>query len=78
MVLTLELSPPLTVGDLPTALGMLILKRLTGVSMYTEVQVMDERRRALVIANSGEGTASRATASPQFSQRSMIWSSREP
>jgi L-arabinose isomerase len=28
---------------------------LSGVAMYTEVQVMDERRRAIVIANSGEG-----------------------
>jgi L-arabinose isomerase len=44
-------------GDLPTAFAMLLLKRLTGVSMYTEVQVMDERREALVIANSGEGEA---------------------
>jgi L-arabinose isomerase len=42
-------------GDLPTAIAMLLLKRLTGVSMYTEVQVMDEKRRAIVIANSGEG-----------------------
>ena len=42
-------------GDLPTAIAMLLLKRLTGVSMYTEVQVMDTRRDAIVIANSGEG-----------------------
>jgi L-arabinose isomerase len=42
-------------GDLPTAIAMLILKRLTGISMYTEVQVMDEKRKAIVIANSGEG-----------------------
>lgn len=42
-------------GDLATALAMLLLKRLTGVAMYTEVQVMDERRKAIVIANSGEG-----------------------
>jgi L-arabinose isomerase len=42
-------------GDLPTALALLILKNLTGISMYTEVQVMDEMRNALVIANSGEG-----------------------
>ena len=42
-------------GDLPTALVMLMLKRLTGTSMYTEVQVMDEKRKAIVIANSGEG-----------------------
>lgn len=42
-------------GDLPTAIAMLILKKLTGISMYTEVQVMDEKRRAIVIANSGEG-----------------------
>jgi len=42
-------------GDIPTAIAMLMLKHLTGVSMYTEVQVMDERRNAVVIANSGEG-----------------------
>jgi L-arabinose isomerase len=42
-------------GDLPTALAMLLLKTLSGVAMYTEVQVMDEKRRAVVIANSGEG-----------------------
>jgi len=42
-------------GDLPTAIAMLLLKRLTGVSMYTEVQVMDSHRDAIVIANSGEG-----------------------
>lgn len=42
-------------GDLPTALAMLLLKQLSGVAMYTEVQVMDEARNALVIANSGEG-----------------------
>ena len=42
-------------GDLPTAIAMLLLKVLTGVSMYTEVQVMDEEREAVVIANSGEG-----------------------
>ena len=44
-------------GDLPTAFAMLLLKRLTGASMYTEVQVMDEKRNAIVIANSGEGEA---------------------
>lgn len=42
-------------GDLPTALAMLLVKRLTGAAMYTEVQVADERRGAVVIANSGEG-----------------------
>lgn len=44
-------------GDLPTALAMLMLKKLTGVALYTEVQVMDESRGAVVIANSGEGEA---------------------
>lgn len=42
-------------GDLPTAIAMLLLKKLTGIAMYTEVQVMDEERGAVVIANSGEG-----------------------
>lgn len=42
-------------GDLPTAIAMLIMKHLSGMAMYTEVQVMDEKRRAIVIANSGEG-----------------------
>jgi L-arabinose isomerase len=51
-----SLGRPFTcTGDLPTALAMLLLKRLTGVAMYTEVQVMDERRNAIVLANSGEG-----------------------
>lgn len=51
-----SLGRPFTcTGDLPTALAMLLLKRLTGIAMYTEVQVMDERRDAIVIANSGEG-----------------------
>ena len=42
-------------GDLPTSIAMLMLKRLTGCAMYTEVQVLDEVRKAIVIANSGEG-----------------------
>ncbi|HVF09460.1 MAG TPA: hypothetical protein VNA16_01580, partial [Abditibacteriaceae bacterium] len=42
-------------GDLPTVIAMLLLKSLSGAAMYTEVQVMDEKRRAVVIANSGEG-----------------------
>ncbi len=42
-------------GDLPTAVAMLLLKDLTGVSLYTEIQVMDEQRDALLLANSGEG-----------------------
>ena len=51
-----SLGRPFTcTGDLPTALAMLLLKELTGVAMYTEVQVMDEIRDAIVIANSGEG-----------------------
>jgi L-arabinose isomerase len=51
-----KLGRPFTcTGDLPTALAMLVLKNLSGVSMYTEVQVMDEKRGAIVIANSGEG-----------------------
>ncbi len=51
-----SLGRPFTcTGDLPTALAMLLLKELTGASMYTEVQVMDEKRNAVVIANSGEG-----------------------
>jgi len=51
-----SLGRPFTcTGDLPTAIAMLILKKLTGISMYTEVQVMDEKRKAIVIANSGEG-----------------------
>ncbi len=51
-----SLGRPFTcTGDLPTALAMLLLKELTGVAMYTEVQVMDEIRNAIVVANSGEG-----------------------
>lgn len=51
-----SLGRPFTcTGDIPTAIAMLLLKKLTGVAMYTEVQVMDEKRLAIVIANSGEG-----------------------
>lgn len=51
-----SLGRPFTcTGDLPTAVAMLLLKELTGVAMYTEVQIMDESREAIVIANSGEG-----------------------
>jgi L-arabinose isomerase len=51
-----SLGRPFTcTGDLPTAIAMLMLKKLTGISMYTEVQVMDEKRKTIVIANSGEG-----------------------
>jgi len=51
-----QLGRPFTcTGDLCTAVALLLLKDLTGVAMYTEVQVMDEVRGALVIANSGEG-----------------------
>jgi L-fucose isomerase-like protein len=51
-----SLGRPFTcTGDIPTSIGMLILKKLTGVAMYTEVQIVDEPRLAIVIANSGEG-----------------------
>ena len=51
-----SLGRPFTcTGDLPTAIAMVLLKSLTGIAMYTEVQVMDEDREAVVIANSGEG-----------------------
>lgn len=42
-------------GDLPTAMAMLLLKELSGVSLYTEIQVMDGKRDAVLLANSGEG-----------------------
>lgn len=45
-------------GDLPTALAMLMLKRLAGSSLYTEVQIVDAARNAVVVSNSGEGEES--------------------
>lgn len=42
------------VGDIPTALALLIMRELAGDALYTEVQVLDERRGAVVLANSGE------------------------
>ena len=42
------------VGDIPTALALRILCELAGDALYTEVQVLDEVRRAIVLANSGE------------------------
>ena len=36
---------------------MIMVKAINSVAMYTEVQVMDEVRGAIVIANSGEGEA---------------------
>jgi L-arabinose isomerase len=42
------------VGDIPTALMLAIASELAGDAVYTEVQVLDERRGAIVLANSGE------------------------
>ncbi len=42
------------VGDIPTALALRILCELAGDALYTEVQVLDEVRHAIVLANSGE------------------------
>jgi L-arabinose isomerase len=42
------------VGDIPTALMLAIAVELAGDAVYTEVQVLDERRGAIVLANSGE------------------------
>jgi L-arabinose isomerase len=42
------------VGDIPTALMLAIAGELAGDAVYTEVQVLDERRGAIVLANSGE------------------------
>lgn len=42
------------VGDIPTALALVLLRELAGDALYTEVQVLDEVRGAVVLANSGE------------------------
>ena len=53
------------VGDIPTALALRILCELAGDALYTEVQVLDEVRRAIVLANSGEAADGlRAPGSP--------------
>lgn len=53
------------VGDIPTALALRLLCELAGDALYTEVQVLDEVRRAIVLANSGEAADGlRAPGSP--------------
>ncbi len=53
------------VGDLPTAMALRLLAELAGDALYTEVQVLDEVRRAIVLANSGEAADGlRAPGSP--------------
>jgi len=53
------------VGDIPTALALLIMCELAGDALYTEVQVLDEKRDAIVLANSGEAADGlRAGGSP--------------
>lgn len=53
------------VGDIPTALALLLGRELAGDALYTEVQVLDEERGAIVLANSGEAADGlRAPESP--------------
>lgn len=42
------------VGDIPTALALKMGIALAGDALYTEVQVFDQVRKAIVLANSGE------------------------
>lgn len=42
------------VGDIPTALALRLGCELAGDALYTEVQILDEKRGAIVLANSGE------------------------
>jgi len=46
------------VGDIPTVLAMAAARALSGDALYTEVQVLDEERNAIVLANSGESAES--------------------
>ncbi len=46
------------VGDIPTVLAMAAARELSGDALYTEVQVLDEGRNAIVLANSGESAES--------------------
>lgn len=46
------------VGDIPTVLAMAVVGALSGDALYTEVQVLDEVRHAIVLANSGESAES--------------------
>jgi len=53
------------VGDIPTALALALLREVAGDALYTEVQVLDEARGAIVLANSGEAAEGlRRTGSP--------------
>lgn len=52
---TSEGRPFSCTGDLPTAVALFILKRLTGAAIYGELDFVDTAADVVVIANGGEG-----------------------
>jgi len=48
-------------GDLPTAVALLLAKRLSGAAIYGELDMVDEERDLALLANGGEGDAAFST-----------------
>jgi L-arabinose isomerase len=44
-------------GDLPTAVALILAKQLAGVAIYGEMDLVDEERDCVLLANGGEGDA---------------------
>ncbi len=54
---TSEGRPFSCTGDLPTAVALLIAKNLAGAAIYGELDMVDEERNLVLLANGGEGDA---------------------
>jgi L-arabinose isomerase len=52
---TSEGRPFSCTGDLPTAIGMKILQEMAGAVIYGELDLVDEGRNVVLVANGGEG-----------------------
>ncbi len=63
-LLTTGGCPVSCTGDLPTAIALLVLKTLTGVSQYVEIDFLDFENDSLLLANGGEGDLNMAASTP--------------
>lgn len=63
-LLTTGGCPVSCTGDLPTAIALLALKALTGVSQYVEIDFVDFENDSLLLANGGEGDLNLAVSTP--------------
>jgi L-arabinose isomerase len=63
-LLTTAGCPVSCTGDLPTAIALLVLKALTGVSQYVEIDFVDFENDSLLLANGGEGDLNLAVSTP--------------